>query len=527
MKSFLVACTCALATGLYLYFYLQGFRFFDNDYDWINQARATSWVSVLTDLMGPVPEDWGFQFRPGQVFVTKMLVALFGETAIAFYAFKCLTAGGVAACIAGFLLVAGESRQTAVLAAAVFGLSAATFASTMWISDFELVAQILTIAALGVFWFAHTSGKTAGMWKWAPQILAAILMILAHRTKGSAKILPVLIVAYLIVWRRDQLWQWLPAMGCVAITSVPLIGMIDNPVPPFAPFSEDRSQGWMWKPASLDTLWILLIGNVHVLFGTADGTVPYSLLANLTPWLALPCLVSAAIWLRSRERVPPHVGFLGIWMLGVLVAYTAYPRLPHGFMARYVVVSLVPASMLVSIALTRVSARYTHPNVAVAALAVLLLGHGSSQSEGHRYQRETLGQAIVAYDRAREAIASDIQDADVVILGFEYGYNRERIDTNRYHETKYSTLDPIQRRPLYVLVRSDQNVDHPDFNAGISEIQSAVSFKKPENKQLKVGIRPIAMYDGLTPSIYDRLIYRSRRSFVGLLYQVTYEPMAS
>ena len=130
MKSFLVACTCALATGLYLYFYLQGFRFFDNDYDWINQARATSWVSVLTDLMRPVPEDWGFQFRPGQVFVTKMLVALFGETAIAFYAFKCLTAGGVAACIAGFLLVAGESRQTAVLAAAVFGLGAGIAAVT-------------------------------------------------------------------------------------------------------------------------------------------------------------------------------------------------------------------------------------------------------------------------------------------------------------------------------------------------------------------------------------------------------------
>ena len=29
----------------------------------------------------PVPDDWGFQFRSGQIFGTKLLLALFGEHA--------------------------------------------------------------------------------------------------------------------------------------------------------------------------------------------------------------------------------------------------------------------------------------------------------------------------------------------------------------------------------------------------------------------------------------------------------------
>ena len=531
-ETILVLATCFCLTTLYLLFYVQGFRFFDNDYDWINQARATSWLAGCYDLLRPIPEDWGFQFRPGQVFVTKTLLAVFGEHAPVFYIFKCLSAGAVATGIAGFLRLAGEHWKTAVVAAAIFGLSTATLASAMWVSDFELVAQILTLAAMGAFWFAHERdrGHTAWPHTVLRHALVALLLILAHRTKGSAKILPIVLMAYLAIWRRDQFWKWLPAMGCVGLTIVPLLTLLENPIPPFAPFSEDLSQGWMWKPANLGTLGILLIGNAHLLYGTQDGLVAYSLLANLFPWLLWPAILAIAVWIRSNDRrIRPLTGFLGIWLFAALVAYSAYPRLPHGFMARYVVVALVPASILVALAISRLAdhVRPTRRKTAALVVGLVLLGHGVAQSESNRYQRETLGQAIVAYDRARTAIASEIRDADVVILGFEYGYNRERVDTNRYHDGPYKTANVLQAKPLYILVRSEQDVDRPRYDDGIREIQSDVAFEKPAEGQLKVGIRPVAMYDGLTNSIYDRLFYRSRLSFVGLLYQVTYEPMAS
>ena len=478
----LVLSACFGLTTLYVLFYLQGFRFFDNDYDWINQARATSWLDGCLDLVRPIPEDWGFQFRPGQVFTTKVLLALFGEHATVFYAFKCLSAGAVTAGIAGLLLLAGEHRKTAAMAATIFGLSTATFASGMWVSDFELVAQILTLAAMGAFWFAHERdrGHTAWPHTVLSHALVALLLILAHRTKGSAKIIPFVLVAYLAIWRRDQFWKWLPAMGCVALTIVPLLSMLENPIPPFAPFSEDLSQGWMWKPANLGTLGTLLIGNVHLLYGTHDGLVAYSLLANLFPWLLWPAILAIALWIRSNDhRVRPLTGFLGIWLFAVLAAYSAYPRLPYGFMARYVVVALVPTSMLVALAITSLGDRVRPTRRKAAALAVglVLLGHGVAQSESNRYQRETLGQAIVAYDRARTAIASEIRDADVVILGFEYGYNRERVDTNRYHDGPYKTANALQAKPLYILVRSEQDVDRPRYDDGIREIQSDVASK--------------------------------------------------
>jgi hypothetical protein len=489
-------------------------------------------VAVFLDLLRPVPNDWGFQFRPGQILGIKLLLALFGEHAPSFYTFKCLSAGAVAAGIAGFLVLAGEQRKIAVVAASLFGLSSATFASAMWVSDFELVAQMLTLAAMSTFWLIHNRDQDSTSWPHTvlPQALVAILLVLAHRTKGSAKILPIVLMVYLAVWRRDQFWKWLPAMGCVALTIIPLLSLLDNPIPPFAPFSKDLSQGWMWKPANLGTLGTLLFGNFHLLFGTHDNTVPYSLLANLSPWLLWPPVLAVALWIQSRDRrIRPLTGLLGVWLLVTLAAYSAYPQLPNGFMARYVVVSLVPASMLVALAIARLLDRVgpQHSKQVAFVLVLLLLAHGVSQSEGHRYQRETLGQAIVAYDRARAAIASEIHDADVVILGFDYSYNRGRVDTNHYHDAPYQTPSAIQSRPLYVLVCSEQEVDQPRYDDGVREIKSELAFKIPTDAQLKVGIRPVAMYDGLTNSLYDRLVYRSRLSFVGLLYRVTYEPMAS
>ena len=88
----------------------------------------------------------------------------------------------------------------------------------------------------------------------------------------------------------------------------------------------------MWKPANLGTLGTLLIGNVHLLYGTHDGLVAYSLLANLFPWLLWPAILAIALWIRSNDhRVRPLTGFLGIWLFAVLAAYSAYPRLPYGF----------------------------------------------------------------------------------------------------------------------------------------------------------------------------------------------------
>ena len=289
----------------------------------------------------------------------------------------------------------------------------------------------------------------------------------------------------------------------------------------------------MWKPANLETLSILVVGNAHPLFGTRGPEIAYSLLANLSPWLLWPALIAVVFALRETTvralGTDPFLGLVSIWLVVAVLAYSAYPRLPEGFMARYVVVAFVPATLLVTRGLDALLRRFSVGRAAAGiALTLLVLGHGLTQAEGIRTQRDSLGQVIVTYDRARAAIAQDIDAADIVIIGFGYGYNRQRNDSNRYHigPQKILAAQP-QTDPLYVLIQSEQDIDAPRYDDGILDIQNSVIFNKPENIQLKVGIRPVATYHGLTTSTYDRTVYRSHLSFVGLLYQVTYEPVVS
>lgn len=516
-----------LGAGLYLSFYVEGLRFFDNDYDWINQAVAAPWAGTLADILRPVPADWGFSFRPVQVLLFKVLHGIFGERAAAFYGFKCLAAGAAVAGIAVAAQVFWGSRRTALMAAGCFALASSTFASALWVSDFELVAQTFALAGVTAFWHANRRLDTTSLHTAAYQAIVVLLVVLAHRTKGSAKILPFVFATYLALFERDRFWKWAPALGLTALTVIPLFSLLDNPIPPFTPFSEDLSQGWKWRPANLDTLFLLLVGNAHPLFGAYGEAPGHSLLTNLMPWLLWPSIAGGALgcatWWKGC-RIDRSVGLVLIWLAATIASFSAFPRLPEGFMSRYVVVALVPASLLVARSINDLAGQLKsmHQYVAPAALAGLFLAHGVTQVHQTRQKRETLGQAFVAYDRARGAIAQNIWGADILILGFPYGYNRERTDTNVYHHDRLVAAADLDR-PLYVLVRSDQVVDQPRFDDGIPPIQESLHFNRPHDVQLKVGLRPVASYHGLTDSLYDEHIYRSRRSFVGLLFEVTSE----
>ena len=59
-------------------------RLFDNDHDWINQAREIEWFALVGEILRPVPERWGFQDRPVQILCFKLLYTLFGENPAGF-----------------------------------------------------------------------------------------------------------------------------------------------------------------------------------------------------------------------------------------------------------------------------------------------------------------------------------------------------------------------------------------------------------------------------------------------------------
>ena len=511
---------CAFA---YAGLLLGDLRLFDNDYDWINTAQDTGWLGVLGEILRPIPERWGFQDRPVQTLVFKLLHSFAGEQPGVYYAFKAGLFAGVSVAISWFARRLGSDALAAILAGAIFAISSPGHASALWISDFELMAEILILLALGQFWRILKSTPTSRMEEWLNQALFVLLALVSHRTKGSAKLIPAIVLIYLVLYRRDQIRRFIPSLALIGLTIVPIFSMISDPLPPFAPFAEDQSQGWMWKPANLATLGTLLIGNFHPISGTSGPGIAFGLLAVLTPGLLWITALGVAyfVWKNGKSFFSDEVGLIAIWLLVSVLSYASFPRLPEGFMARYVVVALVPASLLVAHILSGSLLRLPRM-AAIGVLAVCLTIHAAHNLDSSRHLRDTLGQVIVAYDLAREHIATRLSDEDVLIIGFDYGYNRRLGDTNTYHRGQIQIRDIDETNRLHVLVRSDQDLDNVEHQSAVQDIQNAIKLP-PVSRGMRVKVRPVETFAGLTDSFYDTNIYESRQSFVGLLYEVTFE----
>ena len=507
----------------YAAMFLSGLHLFDNDYDWINQATDTGWMAILGEILRPVPAQWGFQDRPVQVLVFKILHSLFGYAPAAYYTFKALLFAGITYGIARLTLTLGLNRPTALLAGGVFALASPGQASALWVSDFELLAEILIILSLAQFWRLTQRLDHSRIQEILHQTLFVLIVVAAHRTKGSAKLIPAICVVYLALYHRDQIRRFMPAMAAIALTIVPVFQLLENPVPPFVPFAKDQSQGWMWKPANLGTLTTLLVGNFHPIGGTNGPDIAFSILAVLTPAILWP-VAAGTVFLCIRERKSfseRGLVLVSAWALTCIGAYASFPKLPEEFMARYVVVGLVPLSILSGWVLSTATARWTR-RLAVPALAAVLMLHAGHNLDSTRHLRDTLGQLIVAYDKARTHIATQISESGILIIGFDYGYNKRATDSNRYHREKlsFNTVDDL--RPFHVLVRTDQNIDAIEHRTPMQDIQKAVKLPAMGGG-MRVKVRPIKTFAGLTDSFYDRNIYRSRQTFAGILYEVTYE----
>jgi len=525
-----------LAAFVYLGLLTQGERLFDNDYDWIAAAQV-GWLEILGRIGMPIPESWGFQDRPVQVLCFKILHTTFGYSPAPYYAFKALLLAGVACGIALFCLRTGLGLRAGLAAAGIFALSGPVFSSALWVSDFELLAQIFILAAFGLFLALEQQDfyRTNRLKFYLYQAGILICSLLGHRTKGSAKLIPVILLVYLVTYRRNALKRYLPLLVLIALTIVPVFALLSDPVPPFAPFSEDRSQGWMWRPANLETLSMLLVGNARLLTGVSGVEPAYSLLGVLCPVLFWTTSGGIGFILYRRRKIrpltPPERAaaiFVAIWLAVVMVSFSAFPRLPLGFMSRYVTGALAPAGILIALVFSRAAAALPAgwKSRAIPVIALIVLTHGAVNFRYVRDARETLGQLMIAYDRARISISESIRNANVLMLDLPFSYNRPLDDGNHYIKRLGRTLNIDLSRPLYVLVQHGGDAKKIDHLPLVRKIRQALRVLPAKDVAgYRVGIRPVRAFHGLTDTLYDRWIHRSMNSALAVLYHITLDPM--
>ncbi len=520
------------AAFIYMSALTQGERLFDNDYDWISQAQS-DWSEILQDIFRPMPRDWGFQNRPLQVLCFKMIYTFFGYDPGPYYAFKCFLFALVTCGICVFCLGLGFGRAVGFTSAAIFALSSPVFSSTLWVSDFELLAQLFILSAFSCFLFLenHRCFEENRVKFYLLQGFTLLFAILGHAAKGSAKIVPFVVLGFLLVYNRRHVKRHLLLVILILLTIVPLVQLLDDPIPPFAPFSEDQSNGWMWRPANLTTLHILIFGDVNILSGSDDFA--YSLLGAFSPVLLWSLVVAAAFLFYIRRwpsaqstQIRRSIVFCSIWLAVVIVSLSAFPRLPYEFMSRYVTVVLVPASVLTAIILVHAVA-LTPERVrryAGGLLLLVILGH-SIINFGHvRHTREYLGQIMISYDRARTSISETIQNATVFLLDYTFSYNRPLGDGNLYVKNRGWPHEADLSRPLYVLAHHDGDIENIDYDPVVKKISKPLQLLSNNGSQVRIGIRPIRVFHSLTDGFYDRWIYGRSESIMSVLFHVVLEP---
>jgi hypothetical protein len=513
-------------------------RLFDNDFDWIASASSRTWSGILGDILRPIPEDWGFQHRPVQTLFFKGLQGLFGYNPLPYYAFKSLLFSAVVAAIAVFCRVGGLSNQAAFTAATVFGLSSPVFASVLWVSDFELLAQFFTVATFALVLLARRSNyyDQDKVRSFLYQVALFLLVVLAHRSKGSAKLIPAILFVYLFITNRQALRRHLVVLTLMGLTIVPVFRLVSDPIPPFAPWAADQSQGWMWKPANWETLRVLLLGNAHLIRSIYEGGTAHSLLSVLCPTLFWCGLLAGGIVLSKRgmvcgisHRERATLPLVGIWFVATVFSFSAFPRLPADFMARYVTVALVPASILLGVLLSRAAGalpRRLSPYAAPVLVAVVV-GHGLTNSVQVRHTRDFVGQIIVSYDRAREAIAKTVRDSDIYLLDFTYGYSRAIDDGNRYIQNTGRAVQMDNNRSFYVLVYHEVRTPRVDFAVPAQRIARALPNVLRGTTGGRVRLQPVGDYHGLTDGLCDRWINRDSRAAHAILFRVGFDPIES
>ena len=278
---------------------------------------------------------------------------------------------------------------------------------------------------------------------------------------------------------------------------------------------------------------MLLFGNAHLLTGTIQGKTPHGLLATLCPILFWAALAAAGWLFYKRRNLRPLprstrdlTAFTVIWLGAVLASFSAFPRLPDEFMARYVTGALIPTGILVALLFNRAIGTLHKPMWTVPLVSLLVLAHGTVNFQHIRSVRDSLGQIMVAYGHARESISHTLRNSDIFILDFTYAYRRDLNDGNRYIKYTNASFSPDLTRPLYVLASIQGNPNRPNF-AEIAQRISTHFPNLPRNHVGKqIGLRPVTVSSGLTDGIYNHWIYQNPQTISAVLFQVIFDPAA-
>ncbi|MBN2432931.1 MAG: hypothetical protein JXQ27_15760, partial [Acidobacteria bacterium] len=303
----------------YALFFAWGLPLWDDDYNWIARIEDQTLPDILGEILSPVSklsENWGFNDRPVQSLVTWVLYRVWGYNALPFYLYKCFIFGLLLVMTYRWALLVTRRRRIAALAAAFYGVTPAVMAAHLWIADFATTAE-LVMAVTAWLCFHKLEGELfpvddrpvepQAWWRWfAGWLPLLFLMYLSFKTKADTKVLPFILLGYVLVVAPRRFCRYLPLGLILILLAVPWGPAVFHRLPPWIPGAGGSETSWMFREATFGQVLEFIGDPRRLVPGRHLFTdIPFSILETVGPfvWLFLLLLLVAA--LRRPVRTTP------------------------------------------------------------------------------------------------------------------------------------------------------------------------------------------------------------------------------
>lgn len=415
----------------------QGLTLWDDDFtSWFVQIQGQSIWDLMIEWVSPVstqPQYWGFNERPLQKLIYKVLYAFFGYESWGYFLFKNLAYAGAGMMIYLWSLrlvpATREGRWAAEAAAAIFVLAPGPAASLILYADFAPVAELIFLVVTYVMW--GELEKTPPEWRGLPKLSDPLhrrwllrwcglgfAAYLGYKCKADLKLIPVILAGYVLLVRPRQFGFFAVPLALMGMLAVPWGGSALGKLPPFMPGAQGSQIAWMFQPASMERLREFFWSGQGYSFATMLREPTLSLAAVLGPFLLVPLIVFLLWRMEAFDRVPwrrlktPTDRarlFALLWFGAMVVAISSLAAINYTFRIRYGILPLVPLSLLLAWALGLVVQSWMgqgkrlsrHAAIFIAAMVVFQCVLNLQRSARYRHD---LGQVMVAVDQVYGAL---------------------------------------------------------------------------------------------------------------------------
>jgi hypothetical protein len=465
-----------------LWFFGQGLPLYFEDIPFVQGAVDRTWTSLLLDVANPLGVGASAGYAPDEraleLLLLKAVHAVAGFQPWPYHLLKSLCLALIAG-LAGYGSTrVGAGPGFALLLGLALPAAPPVLQSTLWVADFDLVAQLLVALALALQAALLAEHPAWAKRRWFTTAGVLVLGLLAVQAKASALVLaPALLIGALLLGRRHLARTSALVAALVALTLAPRLLAAGGTI-------EQR-----WQPEQLGAL----VDQV----GRGFGLLP--ILFGLGGCVAIAASERLARRLAGQERIG---GLRAV--AATLAGWTAsaplmWPLLPSPE-TRYLSGVLVPAIAATCFAgamLARLAAGGRAIAALRACLAALLLA--LCVVPGLRLDvhfRGSWGSLFVALDEVSRTIEAEQRDTVVLY---------------RYWRPMMYTTEP-ERNNAFVLLEQGE-LDR----AGIGRRPGGLEVPDHWSQvaRLTLGRRPrspgpgLREFEGTTGSLFDRVVGRA------------------